>query len=95
MGKKGIRLQPFDTVEEAGNHLLKAERKLKKVFQRDQQQSYLWGRYNFIILPKENIVKTLAYFEQKVSWTTLVSMRLSILWQSLIRRSSTTMLVTQ
>ena len=95
MGKKGIRLQPFDTVEEAGNHLLKAERKLKKVFQRDQQQSYLWGRYNFIILPKESIVKTLAYFEQKVSWTTLVSMRLSILWQSLIRRSSTTMLVTQ
>ena len=95
MGKKGIRLQPFDTVEEAGNHLLKAERKLKKVFQRDQQQSYLWGRYNFIILPKESIVKTLAYFEQKVSWTTLVSMRLSILWQSLVRRSSTTMLVTQ
>ena len=95
MGKKGIRLQPFDTVEEAGNHLLKAERKLKKVFQRDQQQSYLWGRYNFIILPKENIVKTLTYFEQKVSWTTLVSMRLSILWQSLVRRSSTTMLVTQ
>ena len=95
MGKKSIRLQPFDTVEEAGNHLLKAERKLKKVFQRDKQQGYIWGRYNFIILPKKNIVKTLAYFEQKVSWTTLVSMRLSILWQSLIRRSSTTMLVTQ
>ena len=95
MGKKGIRLQPFDTIEEAGNYLLKAERKLRKVFQRSKQMGYFWGRYDFIILPKKNIVKTLAYYEQKVSWTSLISIRLSILWQSLIRRSSTTMLVTQ
>ena len=95
MGKKGIRLQPFDTIEEAGNYLLKAERKLRKVFQRSKQMGYFWGRYDFIILPKKNIVKTLAYYEQKVSWMSLVGIRLSILWQSLIRRSSTTLLVTQ
>lgn len=95
MGKKRIRLQPFDTIEEAGNHMLKAERKLKKVFQRNKRIGYFWGRYDFIILPKKNIVKTLAYYEQKVSWMSLVGIRLSILWQSLIRRSSTTLLVTQ
>ena len=95
MGKKRIRLQPFDTIEEAGNHMLKAERKLKKVFQRNKRMGYFWGRYDFIILPKKNIVKTLSYYEQKVSWTSLISIRLSILWQSLIRRSSTTLLVTQ
>ena len=95
MGKKRIRLQPFDTIEEAGNHMLKAERKLKKVFQRNKRMGYFWGRYDFIILPKKNIVKTLAYYEQKVSWMSLVGIRLSILWQSLIRRSSTTLLVTQ
>ena len=88
-------LQPFDTIEEAGNYLLKAERKLRKVFQRSKQMGYFWGRYDFIILPKKNIVKTLAYYEQKVSWMSLVGIRLSILWQSLIRRSSTTLLVTQ
>ena len=95
MGKKRIRLQPFDTIEEAGNHMLKAERKLKKIFQRNKRMGYFWGRYDFIILPKKNIVKTLAYYEQKVSWMSLVGIRLSILWQSLIRRSSTTLLVTQ
>ena len=95
MGKKRIRLQPFDTIEEAGNHMLKAERKLKKVFQRNKRMGYFWGRYDFIIRPKKNIVKTLSYYEQKVSWTSLISIRLSILWQSLIRRSSTTLLVTQ
>ena len=95
MGKKGIRLQPFDTVEEAGNHILKAERKLRMIFNRNKRMSYLWGRYDFIIIPKDCLVRLLGLYEQKISWSQLISIRFGILWQSLIRRSSTTMLVTQ
>lgn len=95
MSKKGIRLQPFDTVEEAGNHILKAERKLRKIFNRNQRMSYLWGRYDFIIIPKECLFRLLGFYEHKISWSKLISIRFSILWQSLIRRSSTTTLVTQ
>lgn len=95
MSKKGIRLQPFDTVEEAGNHILKAERKLRKIFNRNQRMSYLWGRYDFIIIPKECLFRLLGFYEHKISWSKLISIRFCILWQSLIRRSSTTTLVTQ
>ena len=95
MGKKGISLQPFDTVEEAGNHILKAERKLRMIFNRNKRMSYLWGRYDFIIIPKDCLVRLLGFCEQKISWSQLISIRFGILWQSLIRRSSTTMLVTQ
>ena len=95
MSKKGIRLQPFDTVEEAGNHILKAERKLRKIFNRNQRMSYLWGRYDFIIIPKNCLVRLLGFYEHKITWSQLISIRFGILWQSLIRRSSTTTLVTQ
>lgn len=95
MSKKGIRLQPFDTVEEAGNHILKAERKLRKIFNRNQRMSYLWGRYDFIIIPKNCLVRLLGFYEHKITRSQLISIRFGILWQSLIRRSSTTTLVTQ
>lgn len=95
MGKKGIRLQPFDTVEEAGKHILKAERKLRMIFNRNKRMNYLWGRYDFIIIPKDCLVRLLGYYEHKISWIQLITIRFDILWQSLIRRSSTSMLVTQ
>ena len=94
MGKKRIRLQPFETVEEAGNHIIKAERKLRKIFQRNQKMSYIWGRYDFIIIPKDKIVRLLAFYEHKISWWRLISIRMNILWENLIRRSSTTLLMT-
>lgn len=94
IGKKGIRLQPFSTIEEAGNHITKTERKLKKVMKRDARVSYIWGRYDFIIIPKSCIIEVLKYYEQKISSWELFCIRLSILWQSMIRRSSTTLLVT-
>lgn len=95
MGKKRIRMQPFETVEEAGNHIMKAERKLKKIFQRNQKMSYIWGRYDFIIIPKDKIVRLLSFYEQKISWWRLISIRMSILWENFIRRSSTTLLMIQ
>ena len=93
MGKKRILLQPFASIDEAGNHILKAERKLRKVFQRNKRMGYMWGRYDFMIIPKEHLLESLAYYEQKVSWVRLVGIRMSILWQSLIRLSSTTKLL--
>lgn len=92
--KKGVRLQPFATVDEAANRITKTERKLTKVVARDARVSYWWGRYDFIILPKKNLIDMLQYFEQKVSSFKLLFMRLGILNDSIWRRGSTTLLVT-
>ena len=91
--KKHIRLQPFSTVAEAENHIRRIERKLKKVRER-QYGNYAWGRYDFIILRKECAVELLKLFEQKISVWNLFGIRMSILWDNLLRRSSTTLLVT-
>ena len=91
--KKGVRLQPFATVDEAANRITKTERKLTKVVARDARVSYWWGRYDIIILPKKNLIDMLQYFEQKVSSFKLLFMRLGILNDSIWRRGSTTLLV--
>ena len=92
--KRGVRLQPFATVDEAANRITKTERKLTKVVARDARVSYWWGRYDIIILPKKNLIDMLQYFEQKVSSFKLLFMRLGILNDSIWRRGSTTLLVT-
>ena len=91
--KKHIRLQPFDTVAEAEGHIRRLERKLKKVRER-KYGNYIWGRYNFIIVRKDSTIELLKLFEQKISPTKLFGIRLGILWENLLRRSSTTLLYT-
>ena len=91
--KKHIRLQPFDTVAEAGGHIRRLERKLKKVRER-KYGNYIWGRYDFIIVRKDCTIELLKLFEQKISPTKLFGIRLGILWENLLRRSSTTLLYT-
>ena len=91
--KKHIRLQPFDTVAEAGGHIRRLERKLKKVRER-KYGNYIWGRYDFIIIRKDCTIELLKLFEQKISPTKLFGIRLGILWENLLRRSSTTLLYT-
>ena len=91
--KKHIRLQPFDTVAEAEGHIRRLERKLKKVRER-KYGNYIWGRYDFIIVRKDCTIELLKLFEQKISPTKLFGIRLGILWENLLRRSSTTLLYT-
>ena len=91
--KKHIRLQPFETVAEAGGHIRRLERKLKKVRER-KYGNYIWGRYDFIIVRKDCTIELLKLFEQKISPTKLFGIRLGILWENLLRRSSTTLLYT-
>ena len=91
--KKHIRLQPFDTVAEAEGHIRRLERKLKKVRER-KYGNYIWGRYDFIIVRKDSTLALLKLFEQKISPTKLFGIRLGILWENLLRRSSTTLLYT-
>ena len=93
--KKGIRLQPFDTLNQAENHIRKAERLLRKVSQHNQRMSYIWGRYDFVVIRKDHVVDLLKLYEQKISWPVLMGIRMSIFWQNMIRHSSTTLLVTQ
>lgn len=94
VAKKRIRLQPFDTVAEAEGHIRRLERKLKTVRER-QYGNYSWGRYDFIILRKECIVELLKLFEQNISPFELFGIRLRILWNNFVRRSSTTLLYTE
>ena len=94
VSKKHIRLQPFDTVAEAEGHIRRSQRKLKKVRER-QYRNYPWGRYDFIILRKENTVELLRLFEQRISAFELFRIRLGILWKNFFQRSSTTLLYTE
>ena len=89
ISKKGIRLQPFATYDDARYHILKGERKLKHVFNR-QAMSYVWGRYNFIVVRKDVSYDVLKYFEQKVSFISLLNYRIHILLKNIFGRSKTT-----
>lgn len=89
ISKKGIRLQSFISYEDARYHILKAERRLKHIYNR-QQMSYVWGRYNFIVVRKDICYEVLKYFEQKVSATSLLNYRFHILLKNIFERSETT-----
>ena len=91
--KKRIRLQPFDSIAEAEGHIRRLERKLKKVRER-KYGNYPWGRYDFIIVRKDCTFELLKLFEQNISAFNLFFIRLGILWDNLLRRSSTTLLYT-
>lgn len=90
---KGIRLQPFATIDEAESLILKGERRLTKIRER-KHLKYTWGRYDFIIIHKDNVVELLKYYEQRVSASRLLGIRLGIFFGNLLRRGSTTQLVT-
>ena len=92
--KKGIRLQPFHSIDDVRNHILRAERRLKKI-REFKRGNYTWGRYDFIIVKKELAYELLTNFEQSISAGSLFSIRLSILWKNLWRRPSTTLLVSE
>lgn len=90
---KGIRLQPFATIDEAESLILKGERRLTKIRER-KHLKYTWGRYDFIIIHKDNVVELLKYYEQRVSASRLLGIRLGIFFGNLLRRGSTIQLVT-
>lgn len=92
--KKGIRLQPFNTCSEASSHILRIERKLTKVREK-KRMNYMWGRYDFIIVRKDVAYDVLNLFEQKISRGKMLGKRIGIIWDNLLRRSSSTLLVTE
>ena len=91
--KKGIRLQPFDSVDDARKHILRIERKLHTI-REFKCGNYIWGRYDFIIVKKEYAYELLSLFEQDVPAISLFGIRLAIFCKNLWRRPSTTLLVT-
>lgn len=94
VSKKRIRLQPFDTIEQAEGHITRMERRISKVCER-KYGNYTWGRYDFIIVRKERTLDLLRLFEQKISTMKLIGIRIGILWENILRRSSTTVLYTE
>ena len=92
--KKGIRLEPFYSVDDIRNHILRSERRLKKI-REYKRGNYTWGRYDFIIVKKDQAYDLLNLFEQTVPASSLFGIRLSIFWKNLFRRSSTTLLVSE
>lgn len=81
-GKKGIRLQPFTEISQAHAHIRKSERRMKMIRER-RKMNYLFGRYDFIITRKELAYDVLQYYEQKISWTTLLGLRMKIFFTNL------------
>ena len=92
--KKGIHLEPFYSVDDIRNHILRSERRLKKI-REYKRGNYTWGRYDFIIVKKEQAYDLLNLFEQTVPASSLFGIRLGIFWKNLFRRSSTTLLVSE
>lgn len=92
ISKKGIRLQPFTAAEEARRHIMRLERKLGVVHERTKQH-YFWGRYDFIIVRKDQAYDVLKYFECEANALQTAGWWISILWSNMIRRPSTTMLL--
>lgn len=82
MGKKGIRLQPFADCQDARDHLRKAERRLKKVRDR-KRMNYTWGRYDFIVIRKDQAQQILNFYEEKISAWSLLGIRLRIIFKNL------------
>lgn len=94
INKKGIRLQPFTDYTDAKDHIRKSERILRKIHER-RHMNYPFGRYDFIIIRKDQAHELLRFYEEKISILSLFGIRLRILWKNLIGRSSTTLLRTQ
>lgn len=92
--KKGIRLQPFTSYMDVRKYILRSERKLKKIRER-KRMNYAWGRYDFIIVRKDQAYELLKFYEQKLSPLELIGIRFNIFWQNLFGRSSTTLLITE
>ena len=90
--KKGIRLQPFSSINEVKDHVKRIERKLT-IVREGKALNYFWGRYSFIIVKKEKLYDLLNFYEQKIPHRTLPGMRMKIIWKNMLRRSSTTLLV--
>lgn len=86
--KKDIRLQSFDSCEDVRSHILKAEHKLRKVIHH-KHLKFAMGRYDFIIVRRDHVYDVLNFFEQKLSFFTLLKTRLTILWKNVIRPYTT------
>lgn len=91
INKKGIRLQPFTDYTDAKDHIRKAERRLRKVYER-KRLSYTLGRYDFIIIRKDQAYEMLKFFEEKISGISLIGIRFRIICKNIFGRSSTTLL---
>lgn len=92
LGKKGIRLQPFNHLHEASRLLIKGEQG-KGSNHPEKRMKYIRGRYDFIIIRKDQAQEALRFFERRVSYSQLLRLRIGIFWQNLCKRSSTTLLV--
>jgi len=86
--KKGIKLQSFAYLDDASHHILKAERKLKRVYDR-QRNSLVCGRYDFIIVKRELAYDVLSLFQQKISYGKLLYARFRIILKNLFASTTT------
>lgn len=82
MRKKGLRLEAFEDIMQASRYVRKAERK-RADGHRGRRLKYLRGKYDFIVVRKEEAHNLLKYFEHKISWWRLLGLRLSVFFSHL------------
>ena len=80
--KKGIKLQTFVEYQQAKDHIIRKERKIRKVRKR-ARKNFRFGRYDFIIVRKDVAVDILKYYEQRPSFWQRQLLRWRIFWKNL------------
>ena len=89
--KKGMTLQSFADYHDAQYYLLKSERRLRKITDR-KHLKFAFGRYDFIMIRKDQAHEILKYYEERIPAMTLLGYRLRIFWKNLLAHESTTYL---
>ncbi len=82
LNRKGIKLQSFYSFEDAADHIVRMERCLQKLRNR-QRHNYRWGRYSFIVVRKEVATDMLRFFEQRPSFIQRQALRWRIFWKNI------------
>lgn len=80
--KKGIKLQVFDSYFDAKDHIIRKERKLQKV-RAYKRKNFRFGRYDFIIMRKNQAVDILGFYEQTPSFWQRQAIRMRIFLKNL------------
>jgi glycosyltransferase involved in cell wall biosynthesis len=80
MRKKGLRLEAFEDISQGSRYIRKAERKRSaNKRRRGKHLKYLRGKYDFIVVRKDEAHNLLKYFEHKIGWLQLMGLRMSIM----------------
>ena len=82
-GKKGLKLQTFDQLEDGVRLVRKTERR-RADGHKGKLLRYLRGKYDFVAVPASRAHDLLRYYEQDIRGLRLLGLRISVMFHNLI-----------